>query len=550
MPSALQSGMQRRTTRRPSRQLTCALLLALSLATTSAQHATHRLPPIPLDWLARPVAPATGIGQAHDAAATTSRQAQAFYDQGLAYLHSYVWIEAARSFNAALAADASLALAHVGLSVALVELSRPQEARAALDAARAMSARLPAHDRRHIELRTLQMAAEDAPSDIARLQAYRAGLAAAVAAFPQDVELLLARGVAESSDPADRGQGSTRASIAFYERALTLAPGHFAAHHYLAHAHENSGGNTAALTHSAAYAKAAASVPHARHMLGHNLRRAGRTHDAIAEFEAADRLHRDYTTREAIPLAYDWHVAHNLGLLGTSLQYVGKVSRAEAVLREAFRLPTGLLVQAYHKRDWPVFLRARGRLADAAAAAGTLIADPHPLVQATGQIELGFVMLAQNRWGEAGQASNAALKLLRTAPGGGIAANPLLALQGEFHLRTAARDKGRATLEEAARRLRAVPGPDAWAPALFTLEGIARAARAVGDWPLAGQMARQMIEHDPAYPGGHYALALAADHDGDRALARSEFTLALEGWRGADPDFPEAAEIRRRLRDQ
>lgn len=41
----------------------------------------------------RPVPLRTGIGSAHDAVSTPSREAQAFYDQGLAYLHSYVWLE-------------------------------------------------------------------------------------------------------------------------------------------------------------------------------------------------------------------------------------------------------------------------------------------------------------------------------------------------------------------------------------------------------------------------------------------------------------------------
>ena len=54
-----------------------------------------------LTWQ-RPVPIRTGIGIAHDAVSTKSKEAQAFYDQGLAYLHSYVWLEAARSFNQAL----------------------------------------------------------------------------------------------------------------------------------------------------------------------------------------------------------------------------------------------------------------------------------------------------------------------------------------------------------------------------------------------------------------------------------------------------------------
>ena len=52
------------------------------------------------------------------------------------------------------------------------------------------------------------MAAEEAPRDAAKLAAYRKALDTALAAFPDDVELILKRGMAESPDPADRGQGS------------------------------------------------------------------------------------------------------------------------------------------------------------------------------------------------------------------------------------------------------------------------------------------------------------------------------------------------------
>jgi tetratricopeptide (TPR) repeat protein len=513
-----------------------------------SQHVSHRLAPIPLEIVERPVPLRTGIGRVHHAAATSSREAQALYDQGLAYLHSYVWIEAARSFNAALKLDAKLALAQVGLSLAYVEMNRPADARKAIEAARVLASSLPDHDRRHVDARWLQMAAEEAPGDAGRLAAYRKALDEAIGAHPKDVELVLARGMAETPDPAERGQGSTAASAPYYERGLKLAPDEFAAMHYLAHAFENSGASARALDSSAAYAKSAPQVPHARHMHGHNLRKSGRIHDAIAEFEAADRLHREYIKAEQIPGEYDWHFEHNLGLLGTSLQYAGQMKRAETILKAAFALPTGLLVQAFNKREWPMFLRARGRYAEAEAAAKMLIANPNPVVQATGHIESGFAYLGVNNWGAAGTASNTALKLLRTSPGGAIAGNALLALQGEFHLRTAAREKGRATFEEVAKRLRSAPGPDLWAQALFALEGMAQAARAVGDWALAGSMARQMVEHDPNYAGSHYALGLVAEHDGDAATSAAEFKQALALWSKADPDLPELAELKRKTR--
>jgi tetratricopeptide (TPR) repeat protein len=334
----------------------------------------------------------------------------------------------------------------------------------------------------------------------------------------------------------------------FYEKALANAPGYFAAHHYLAHAFENTNRASQALPHASEFAKAAQQVPHARHMHGHSLWRVGRVFDAITEFEAADRLHREYAKTEKIPLEADWHVEHNLGLLGTSLYYTGQAKRAETLLKASFALPTNLLVQAYNKREWPMFLRARGRNAEAEAAAKVLLADPNPVVQATGHIEAGHVMLAQNRWGDAGNAANAALRLLRTAPGGGIAAAALLALQGEFNLRTAERTKGRATLEEAVRRMRAAPGPDAWAQALFQIEAIARASRSVGDWDLAGRMAKQMMDHDSSYAGSHYAAALVAEHAEDAAVAKSEFAMAVKHWAKADPDLPELVEARRKAK--
>ena len=521
-------------------------LVLLSAAALQAPHASHRLAPIPLAILERPVTIHTGIGRAHDDAGTSSKEAQALYDQGLAYLHHYVWIEAARAFNAALRLDKSMALAHVGLSLALVELNRPADAQQAISEARRLAGASTDHVRRHVDARALQMAAEERAGEPARLAAYRQALDQAIVAFPDDVELVLLRGLAESPDPAERGQGSTLASVKYYERAL--AAKHMAAHHYLAHAYENGGRQDDAVEQSAAVAKIAPAVPHARHMYGHNLRRTGRTLEAIVEFEAADRLHREYAKREQIPLEYDWHVEHNLGLLATSLQHQGQMKRAESLLGEAFALPTGLLVQAYNKREWPMFLRSRGRLPDAEAAGRALVANANPVIQGTGHIEIGLTLAAGNRFGDAASAHNAALRLLKSAPGGPIAANALLALQGEISLRTAERIKGRAIFAEAAKRVRAAPGPDAWSQALFTLESLTRTARAVGDWELAGQMARQLIEHDPTWAGSHYALALVAEHDGDAATAKAEFALAVKYWPKADPNLPELVEARRKMK--
>ena len=359
---------------------------------------------------------------------------------------------------------------------------------------------------------------------------------------------MLQRGIAESPDPSDRGQGAGHGSIAFFEKALALSPGHFAAQHYLTHAYENTGRLNEAREMGASYAKAAPAIPHARHMYGHELRRLGRASDAIVEFAAADRLHRDYFKHEAVPAEYDWHFAHNVDLLATSHQYLGQMKQASALLKQSYDLPSNLVVQVYNKREWPSFLRGRARYEEAGAAARALITHPHPLVQAAGHIELGYTLMATGRWGDAATESNTALRILRGGPEGApMAAAALLGLQGEFALRTADREKGRRLLLDVAARVRAMPGPDGWVRALFALESMARSARQVGDWELAARMAKQMMDHDASYAGTHYALALVAEHDDDDTSARAEFALAQKYWSQADPDLPELAEIRQRL---
>jgi tetratricopeptide (TPR) repeat protein len=304
----------------------------------------------------------------------------------------------------------------------------------------------------------------------------------------------------------------------------------------LTHAYENGGRLPDALTHGATYAKMAPAVPHARHMDGHNLRRAGRIDEAIAEFTEADALETAYFATEKIPVEYDWHYQHNLDLLATSYQYVGRMRKAEELFRRSFAIPSSLLVQEFNKREWPVFLLARGRAQEALAAAGTMAAHRSPVVSAAGHVEAGRARLALRQFKEAADEGNTALRLMRGTEGAGLVADSLQAFQGEFLLRTGKAAQGRPMLEDVVRKERARPGPDAWTQALFTIEAIARAAREVGDWELAAWAARQMLEHDPNYAGSHEALVLVAEHGGDSQTARSERALVAKYWKNADPD--------------
>ena len=53
----------------------------------------------------------------------------------------------------------------------------------------------------------------------------------------------------------------------------------------------------------------------------------------------------------------------------------------------------------------------------------------------------------------------------------------------------------------------------------------------------AEESAKILAEHDPNYPGTHYALARVATLKGDAVTASREQQLARQGWSKADAVF-------------
>jgi tetratricopeptide (TPR) repeat protein len=538
-PAGLRSG-----------KVALALMLALVCGTPGkAQEHDHSQAwsSIPAEILARPLPIRTGIGTSHEPVTTSSDQAQAYFDQGLAYLHSYVWIEAARSFNQALRLDPKLAMADLGLSYAYSGLG-------ANSAATAIMARVkesgPMNDleRERMSIRSAQLDAIARPADTTLRARYVEAIDRALKRFPKDPELWLLRGNAEEPSAAGWGQRGGESGLQYYEKALSLSPDYFAAHHYLIHSLENLGRIQEALVHGEAYARLAPAIPHAHHMYGHDLRRVGRIDDAIKQFEAAYEEENAYYKSENIPAEYDWHHQHNLDLLSSAYQYVGRISDAERLMKESFSFTSTQENLEFDKKEWPAFLLSQGRSEEALEAAKVLIAERWAAVRAIGHVMAAHALMALGRLPDAASEAKSAVSEAHNDP----ASLPYLApylevLQGEFFLRTGHADQGRSLLEAVEKRVRAEPGPDAWSQGLFVLEMIGRLARNCGDWELAEFTAGQMNEHDPAYGGTHYALGLAAEHRRDVALALKELNLAEQSWKEADTDFPELKQVRAKL---
>jgi tetratricopeptide (TPR) repeat protein len=531
-------------------------LLLSSAATAQDDHAAcAEVGWVPREVLERPVPLREGRGSVSTTLTSASKEAKAFHDQGLAYLHSYVWIEAARSFQQALRHDPSLALAHVGLSRAYSGLNDDEAARASLARAQALASSAGEGERRRIALRALQMEALAVPSDALKHLAYKRGLDDALAKEMDDPELWLLRGNAEEATAAGRGQRGGVASIAFYRQALAVSPDHFAAHHYLIHSYENLNRVDEALVHGEAYARLASAIPHAHHMYGHDLRRVGRVAEAIAAFRRTYDLEKAYYAAEAIAPGLDWHHPHNLDLLATCYQHEGQMKTAERWIKESLAIPAVADGREFTKKEWAGFLLATGRVREGLEAARRLAEGRWPASRAAGRVFAGHALLALGRLDEAEAELKAAEAERDQVPAGPAVAyvtrngvDPYVdGLRGELLLRRGRLEEARTLLKDVQRRFRAVPGPDAWTEALFRLEAIARAAREAGDWELAAYTAEQMRDHDTAYAGTQYALALVAEKRGEGEAARRAFAAAVDLWRGADPDLPELMDARRRL---
>jgi len=530
-----------------------ACLLAVWVAPALAQHEGHGGPEVvgwvPHEILERPLPLRRDIGNLHEQVTTSSTEAQAFYDQGLNYIASYVWIEAARSFHQALRLDPSLAAAYVGLCDVYVQLQDVPAARAAIEKAQSLSSKITEAERQRMEIRARFVEFLEDKQNLDKFVAYRKAIYDALMANPLDPGLWILRGFADEGPGAGHGQTGDLDSIAFYLSALAVSPNNSAAHHYLAHSYENIGRTDEALYHSEAYLRVSSSIPHAHHMRGHELRRAGRIEDAIEEFRKANELENAYYRAEHIPAEYDWHRPHNLGLLAMCYQLLGQMKAAEQLLRESFSLPAHGELAEFDHRQWPEFLLARGRAQEAYEQSQILTQSPSMMARFAGHTLMGRALVVLNRVDEAEKELALARDalVLVTATEADRLRPYSETLRAEILLSQKKSAEGVALMKEIEDQLRASPGPDARSQALIQLDSIARRARETEEWALAEITAQEMIQQDPSYAGGYYALGFVAEHEGNSITAIRQFSVAEKLWSEADKELPELQIVRQKL---
>lgn len=508
------------------KKLVSAAALAVALAATAAggepqdPAQAHALCAAAVDYvdpamLERPVPLREGIGKVSQKVTTSSPEAQAFYDQGLAYLHSYVWIEAARSFREAIRRDGKLAMAWMGLARAEQAMNRRAAEAQAIGKAQSLASGASRLEATYIALRAQQIDAQNASAEKEpeKHDAYKGAIEKAIAAHPGEAELWILRGNTEEPGVWGRGQAGGVGAIAYYEAALSRHPGHFGAHHYLVHAFENVGRHAEAAGHGKIYAEAVPGVAHAQHMYGHVLPRLGRWNEARQQFEKADAIEREYAQAEKLRPGDDWHHVHNLVLLGYTYLRLGRTHDAEVSFRRAYATPIRYQMYGWQHATLPEYLLLTGRAEEALATAREL-RNRMPSARAAGAAVEGEILLALGRTAEAKEAAFRAARHFEEArKSAGWETRFLVRfvepfvrqIQAEIGLTGSQTAPSEATVRAFAEELAANPRFDAWGEGLFRLERIAEQAKRSGKTALVTDIYATMRRIDPEYAAGSTA---------------------------------------------
>ena len=331
-----------------------ATLLALACA-AFAQKAPDNCAPPPSSLA--PTLPAKllpGMGTVHLAITTANPEAQQFFDQGVAQMHSFWAREAERSFLQAAALDPAAPMPYWGIAMVAGGDWRPRfqidtltaffgksvppaMARARTAAQKALElSQVPGKATDLEKMYIAAIAARRNPESRDPEEDFVKGLRALLAAHPGEVEaeldlaLMIMRGFT-LPDRKPVAPGSTEA-VAILRGLLTRVPEHPGVHHYVIHGFEGSPFAKDAWPSCEKYAQLVSNIPHALHMPGHIYSQTGRWTDAEKSFSDAAKNEREWMSKDK--LYGDGHHGHNVHYLATAYSFEGRYDDAIEAAKE------------------------------------------------------------------------------------------------------------------------------------------------------------------------------------------------------------------------
>ncbi len=506
-----------------------------------------------------------GFGKIHMPIKTKSNQAQAFFDQGLALLHSFWFYEADRSFAEAARLDPECAMAQWGIAMAGINDARRDEA---VKRAEALSNKVTERERLYIAAVAARYEGQkDAVQNnpfLGATESYRQALRRIVVAYPDDLEakLFLALALLSGYEGDGRPKPGTTEAIALCRLVLTKEPNHPAAHHYLIHALEASGRPQDAEASADVYGSLVPAVGHAVHMAGHIYVHIDRWDDAARVFEASAEVDRKYMRSEGESSDHTaGPYSHNLHFLATVYGYQGRYRDGVRVAQEMLQLATqpgeGTSRAALEGRMAMLRMLVRFERWDTILDGKTLpdSAD-FAVFEAWRHYALGLAHLGKGNLRFAHSELEALereiprvkndLPKQNNAPQHGVQMRNSLALavaplelKGRIMTREGKADEGIALLRQALEEEKKIGYSE---PPLYPHpmeEVLGQTLLSLGRWSEAETMFDAAIERDHGSGRALFGLMQALQREGKRTEARQTHLQFVKAWARADSDLPE-----------
>lgn len=380
--------------------LSSAALLACSQPIAKHDHATHGEVGIYASGASQPSAAYLdrepplydNLGTLHYPVTTQSRQAQAYFDQGLRLAYAFNHAEARRSFRMAQKLDPECALCYWGEALVLgPNINAPMDSASLAPALAALRQATIAAKRATDPEQALIAALARRYSDDPKAErsaldrAYAEAMSKVHARFPTDpqIAVLYAESLIDLT-PWDYWQvggrqpkGRTAELIEVLERVLAQHPNHPGAIHYYIHVVEASDRPERAEPHARRLGALMPGAGHLVHMPFHTYFRLGRYLDALAVNEAAvaaDEAFIDQARPEGIYA--EAYYPHNVHSLMVSAWMAGD---GKTVLAAAEKLARVATDRASRKIPWAQPIQAAPYFAHAQFSAPlTVLAQPDP----------------------------------------------------------------------------------------------------------------------------------------------------------------------------
>jgi tetratricopeptide (TPR) repeat protein len=448
---------------------------------------------------------------------TRSPECQKFFDQGLGYFYSYVWMEAARSFETAARHDPDCAMAWWGLARAFDEWRRGSSS-AALDKAQAL---LPKASDREQRLITAKLQEKGKVKDIPvadRRKAATKTIDELLTLYDDDQEAWFAR--AKLSENA----GDRTAAVPFHKALLRINPVHPGASHELVHYYELSQRPALGWPYAEAYIASSPGIPHAFHMQAHLATRLGRWDKTSDRSARAIELHRAYQKEMNVKPTEDYQFTHHLEILTQSLIHDGRFREARAIKEEAwaagFRHWLPWFRLHVDEGDWDAAQKVVDFYRKADKPTASYLAAVLWLARGEPERARPEVEVLRGEQQRRKQDRSLQLRLWET--------------QGRLLCQTGSADEGLQLLQRAVDRAKDDFGQHAWGHGAYFMEAWGEAALACGKWDVAEEAFQEALAHDPGSVRGALGMRALCERAGRTEEASRFAALARRCWRHAE----------------